>query len=536
MSSEEEEEETEEEEESGCDVADIIRSSEALLFETPRESLVVVKDDDDYDQNCMAELLSMHDTDSQSESDQSDHDADNNNNNFNKSSNISDSLRSCVTIDLRSHGNHFPATHKIICHDDDDGYDEIINNNGSIKKVCSSGDDDERFLSYAPTQLESRRELLVSDKEKEIVSHFHEEDDVYGDSCTVGSTSKSSSDWRSSINYRDNNSGTDQDPNFSSSSRRSCPKWESYTVFHKYDEEMKLLDRISAQKLSETESLRSIKVSPRSVSERIVRTFATSKRTQSRKQDINSVRRNPYHQLEVAYVAQICLTWEALNWNYKKFQQKRSESHPDFDPGCPARIAQQFQQFQALLQRYIENEPYEQGRRPEIYARMRLLAPKLLQIPEYRELEDEEGVGSRISSPAFLILMEDCIHTFMNFLKADKERTSKLIASFFQRKRSGSVDPTLLHLMKKVNQKKKMKLKEFRRGGKCLRRRKLKVNEGMEIVMGLIDLKVVSRVLRMKDLNEQQMRWCDEKMSKVKILDGKLKRDSLPLFFPQNNL
>lgn len=183
-----------------------------------------------------------------------------------------------------------------------------------------------------------------------------------------------------------------------------------------------------------------------------------------------------------------------------------------------------------------------------------------------QELEDEEGVGSRISSPAFLILMEDCIHTFMNFLKADKERTSKLIASFFQRKRSGSVDPTLLHLMKKVNQKvsqtsiylycvflilyiggsdwyichtyvqKKMKLKEFRRGGKCLRRRKLKVNEGMEIVMGLIDLKVVSRVLRMKDLNEQQMRWCDEKMSKVKILDGKLKRDSLPLFFPQNNL
>lgn len=118
--------------------------------------------------------------------------------------------------------------------------------------MCSSGDDDERFLSYAPTQLESRRELLVSDKEKEIVSHFHEEDDVYGDSCTVGSTSKSSSDWRSSINYRDNNSGTDQDPNFSSSSRRSCPKWESYTVFHKYDEEMKLLDRISAQKLSET--------------------------------------------------------------------------------------------------------------------------------------------------------------------------------------------------------------------------------------------------------------------------------------------
>lgn len=90
---------------------------------------------------------------------------------------------------------------------------------------------------------------------------------------------------------------------------------------------------------------------------------------------------NPYSELEAAYVAQICLTWEALNWNYKNFQSKRA-SHVDV--GCPETIAQQFQQFQVLLQRYVENEPYEHGRRPEIYARMRHLAPKLLLVPEYR--------------------------------------------------------------------------------------------------------------------------------------------------------
>ena len=77
-----------------------------------------------------------------------------------------------------------------------------------------------------------------------------------------------------------------------------------------------------------------------------------------------------------------------------------------------------------------------------------------------------------------------------------------------------------------------MKLKDLRRARKCLRKRRLNVNDGMEIVMGLIDLKVVSRVLRMKELNEEQMHWCEEKMSKVRILDGKLQRDSLPLFFP----
>lgn len=127
-----------------------------------------------------------------------------------------------------------------------------------------------------------------------------------------------------------------------------------------------------------SESLRSIQVCPRSISERIVHRISLATKRPS------DVRHNPYHELEAAYVAQICLTWEALNWNYKKFEQKRASSPQDFDTGCPGQIAQQFQQFQVLLQRYVENEPYEQGRRPEIYARMRLLAPKLLQVPEYR--------------------------------------------------------------------------------------------------------------------------------------------------------
>lgn len=79
-----------------------------------------------------------------------------------------------------------------------------------------------------------------------MIIELEKEEGLFEDTYTVGSTSKSSSEWRSSI--RD--SGTD-DP-FSSSSRRSCPKWESYAVYQKYDEEMMFLDRISAQKLHET--------------------------------------------------------------------------------------------------------------------------------------------------------------------------------------------------------------------------------------------------------------------------------------------
>ncbi|KAG6746860.1 hypothetical protein POTOM_049231 [Populus tomentosa] len=174
--------------------------------------------------------------------------------------------------------------------------------------------------------------------------------------------------------------------------------------------------------------------------------------------------------------------------------------------------------------RYVENEPYEQGRRPEVYARMRLLAPKLLLVPEYRDFEDDQKddakFGSRISSAAFLMIMEDGIRAFMDFLKGDKEKTCQILKAFFRRNRRGSVDP------------KKMKLKDLRRARTCLRKRKLTVEEEMEFLMGLIDLKLVSRVLRMAGICEEKLHWCEEKMSKVRVLDGKLQRDSSPLFFP----
>ncbi|XP_057951964.1 uncharacterized protein LOC131146395 [Malania oleifera] len=376
---------------------------------------------------------------------------------------------------------------------------------------------DEKFLVFAPSQLETKSIQVEENGRNE---------DIFGDSYTIGSTSKSSSEWRSSTINRD--SGTD-DP-FSSSSRRSCPKWESYTVFQKYDDEMAFLDRISAQKLHETELLRSIQVCPRSISERIVHKLATRNKSSS-----NSSH-NPYNELEAAYVAQICLTWEALNWNYKNFQSKRA-SRCEFDPGCPAHVAQQFQQFQVLLQRYIENEPYEHGRRPLIYARMRKVAPKLLLVPEYRDsVEDEQkedGCRSRISSASFLVILEDGIRTFMNFLKAERDTHHQLLKVFFNKRNiTVSVDPTLLLLMKKANKKKKLKLKDLRRARKCIRKRRLNEEEEMEILMGLIDLKVVSRVLRMADLSEEQLQWCEQKMNKVRVWEGKLQRDSSPLFFP----
>ncbi|GJR24235.1 ribosomal protein L34Ae protein [Tanacetum coccineum] len=247
-------------------------------------------------------------------------------------------------------------------------------------------------------------------------------------------------------------------------------------IRHAWTQADELLLAESFLQISEDPKTGSSTTHQSSISEKIIHKLA------SRNKKTSYVYQNSYHELEAAYVAQICLTWEALNWNYNYFQQLRA-SRRESDPGCPAYIAQQFQQFQVVLQRYIENEPYQNGRRPIVFARMRSIAPKLLQVPEYRDTDDEkkdEYLGSRISSESFL---------------------------------------------------KKLKLKYLRRLHKCFRKRKSKQVNEMEVLMAQIDLKIVSRVLRTSDLNEEQLRWCEDKMTKVKVCDMKLQSDSSPLFF-----
>ncbi|CAL4977593.1 unnamed protein product [Urochloa decumbens] len=354
-----------------------------------------------------------------------------------------------------------------------------------------------------------------------------EQDDRNGDSSRFGgastltseSTSKSSVEWQSSTVTKD----SETEYPFSSSSRRSSARWESYTLFRKYDEDMVYFHRVGAQKLTETESFRSIKYQPRSMSERIVHKLTP-------KPSAPIGLRDPYPELERAYVAQICLTWEALNWNHTSFRRLNGGDGNIEARCCPARVAQEFQQFQVLLHRFIENEPYEYGRRPEVYARMKNSTPKLLLVPEFRDEEDEKD--DLISAVQFLIILEESIRTFMAFLRADKRSHYEMFREMVKR-RSSAVDQTIVITLKKANKKKKSRLKDLTRPRRCLRRTRLREEEELSILLGLIDLKVVARVLRMPEITDQQLHWCEEKMNRVRVdLEGKMQRDPSPLFYP----
>lgn len=82
--------------------------------------------------------------------------------------------------------------------------------------------------------------------------------------------------------------------------------------------------------------------------------------------------------LEMIYVGQLCLSWEMLQWQCGKALELQ-----EYDPDGfrqYSEVTSEFQQFQVLVQRFIENEPF-QGPRVQCYVKNRYLIHKLLQVP-----------------------------------------------------------------------------------------------------------------------------------------------------------
>ncbi|KAB1218251.1 hypothetical protein CJ030_MR3G026131 [Morella rubra] len=240
---------------------------------------------------------------------------------------------------------------------------------------------------------------------------------------------------------------------------------------------------------------------------------------------------DPFQDIETSYVAQVCLTWEALHCQYTQLSQKIT-CQPD-SSACYNYSAQQFQQFQVLLQRFIENEPFEEGPRAEIYARSRNLLPKLLQVPnikgsDTREAEEEES-DLTILAPDLIRIVESSILTFHLFMKMDKKKSSGVLHLFG----SHNQFATPLQQVQSSLEKKVIKLKELRKRMKGWKKKSWpRREEDVQLLLSLIDVKILSRVLRMVRITKEQLFWCEEKLKKLDLSDGKLRRDPSPVLFP----
>ncbi|KAG8501595.1 hypothetical protein CXB51_003928 [Gossypium anomalum] len=239
--------------------------------------------------------------------------------------------------------------------------------------------------------------------------------------------------------------------------------------------------------------------------------------------------------LEMVYVGQLCLSWEILHWQYEK-----AIGIWESDPYCMRRyneVAGEFQQFQVLIQRFIENEPFE-GPRVRNYIKNRCVLRNLLQVPVIRgRRKGRDEDDNAITADMLVEIMEEAIRIFWRFLRADKDANIVI-----RKMRKGAqVEPTepdelqLLATVQTSLQKKDKKLREIVRSGNCILR-KLKKNEEENSDQVLyffsqVDLKLVARVLNMSNVTRDQLLWCHSKLSKINFVNRKINVEPSFLLF-----
>ncbi|KAL5582277.1 hypothetical protein UlMin_014719 [Ulmus minor] len=238
---------------------------------------------------------------------------------------------------------------------------------------------------------------------------------------------------------------------------------------------------------------------------------------------------------EMVYVAQSCLSWEALHHQYRKVKALECSSSPNII--FSNNVAGEFQKFQVLLERFMEDEQSE-GKRVWNYVRGRFSLKSLLQVPEVSVLlveEKEEGANLKEALKA----IEECIQAFWMFVKADNSKKP------WWKARSSSwtcppvEDPRDLELLAEVTkrlQKNKLLMKDLQGKKRCCIRRIvlncLEESERKEMMFTMIDMKLVSRVLQMSMLSSSQLKWCQEKLDKIEFKHGKVIRESTYNLFP----
>ncbi|KAH9295746.1 hypothetical protein KI387_039334, partial [Taxus chinensis] len=304
---------------------------------------------------------------------------------------------------------------------------------------------------------------------------------------------------------------------------------ESIEVFYeKYTERMRYFDMLNYQQIYTMglvqishETLKSSK--PEGVAKRL-RKSLTSKSQASDESEELTMRLQKG--LETVYVGQTCLSWEALHWQYKMFQQMVL-SGPEHDLFYDY-VADQFQQFQVLLQRFLENEEFE-GPRVLNYVKNRCVLRSFLHVPPLKGSTKAEALAetetSMVTAAQLVNMMEECILLFSDFVKADKIKStmpSQLLLNFLcgHQELEDPNDSGLLRAVRKQLHSKELQVRELQRRGRCIiKRLDSRTGEGLEILMALVDIRLVSRVLKMSRISTDHLQWCQKKLNKLSVSD-----------------
>ncbi|XVE68134.1 hypothetical protein DITRI_Ditri09bG0045000 [Diplodiscus trichospermus] len=212
---------------------------------------------------------------------------------------------------------------------------------------------------------------------------------------------------------------------------------ELHKFYKSYRERMRKFDILNYQKmyaigfLQSKDPLQAISShrssSPPAIKSLLSQNVRLGKRKKSDFDPMASFIMELHSDLEMVYVGQLCLSWEILHWQYEKAIEIW-ESDP-YGIRRFNEVAGEFQQFHVLLQRFIENEPFE-GPRLQNYVKNRCVLRNLLQVPVIREdsVKDKRRARRKgrddddaITSDMLAEIMEESIRIFWRFVRADKD-------------------------------------------------------------------------------------------------------------------
>ncbi|XP_022751929.1 uncharacterized protein LOC111300561 [Durio zibethinus] len=238
---------------------------------------------------------------------------------------------------------------------------------------------------------------------------------------------------------------------------------------------------------------------------------------------------------ELVYVAQSCLTWGALHHQYRKVKFLTFSNSLFSD-----NVAGDFQNFQVLLERFLEEERYiYQGNRAWNYVQARFASKSLLQVPKVTGFleEEKQGIkGETVDAKDVLKAIEKCIEAFGKFVTTDKKKHLwKLKSSLWSL--PPVEDPRDLELLADLTkrlQQKQLWLKDLQGKQRCWFKKAVNpVEESQKeaVLFTMIEMKLLSRVLQMSILSSSQLKWCQQMLNNIEFKRGRLFRTvSGPLF------
>ncbi|XP_019250480.1 PREDICTED: uncharacterized protein LOC109229480 isoform X2 [Nicotiana attenuata] len=156
--------------------------------------------------------------------------------------------------------------------------------------------------------------------------------------------------------------------------------------------------------------------------------------------------------IELVYVAQSCLSWEALHHQYRKIEAfccSASQNGVFY-----GNIAARFQKFQVLLERFVEDDSCG-GKRHLNYVHRRFSQKNLLQVPEVSGyVESNERLnGEKSKAVEVLKAIEKCVNAFWFYLRTDSKKTLSWKRNNFLRNHSCVEDPRDIWLLHDLTKK-----------------------------------------------------------------------------------